>query len=893
MLFVSLAFCFLLGMSAFLPALYNGIIVLIYIGAIFAPLFLLLYYVPFGPFLLYGMICRIALNMYPPNHAQERQTRWFMVAGVVLALAVSISSYLTAFSLVENVTTALNASNTSIPCTGTYGNDVYYAGIKDEAGNCKAPSLNQPPIPNFNNTNAFNALDLLMQNLGSPVLIIILFSVSIGTIKNQSYQKKFIITLVMLFLMWGVYNLLKIANDFDSSSRNILCQAFPCNGLLDTSEVYSVSVLFFSVLVVLSSKFWSARTSFIISSFIAVVFFTLSYSIPLLDRITVYLFVLSNPNSDITSLFRDANFLTAITLITPLFGLVVFFVGYNYQLAVQVLLYPFLVLYNEALYWMEKALGFPVFQFHSIFFMEYQPFQWPFLYRHLILVAEGDPDVVQKYIARLAGMANHSWVAQEIQIELDARTLEQSSSVVTIGKAYQYLGSGELQGPASALLRSFSRISKDAEAAQNQEAFYNQRVALTAVEDRIDNLLRELTRSSERYALRFRRIAESWRQVIATHIQFLAAETEQRQEIDSPYITGVALNNQQEIFIGRSDISARIEQLLLDRRRPPLLLYGQRRMGKTSLLNNLGRLLPSTMIPLFVDMQGPASRSTDHTGLLYYISRSMAESARQHRHLQLPPLTRETLDRDPFGAFDEWLAEVEHALGDASGLLMLDEFEALDSAISRGRFDEESVLGTLRHIIQHRPRFKILLAGSHTLEEFRRWSSYLINVQVVQIGYLHTAETLQLIERPVKDFALRYEPDASQRIIALTRGHPFLVQLLCAEVVALKNTQEPTLRRLARLEDVEDALPEALTSGDMFFADIARNQIDARGLALLRHLASLREGTVADRAVLLQQEPDLDEVLRLLMQRDLIESVDGGYRFQVELIRRWFVQEQA
>ena len=34
--------------------------------------------------------------------------------------------------------------------------------------------------------------------------------------------------------------------------------------------------------------------------------------------------------------------------------------------------------------------------------------------------------------------------------------------------------------------------------------------------------------------------------------------------------TRVPLTEQQEIFVGRAHISARIEQLLLDRRRPPL-----------------------------------------------------------------------------------------------------------------------------------------------------------------------------------------------------------------------------------------------------------------------------------------------------------------------------------
>ena len=48
-------------------------------------------------------------------------------------------------------------------------------------------------------------------------------------------------------------------------------------------------------------------------------------------------------------------------------------------------------------------------------------------------------------------------------------------------------------------------------------------------------------------------------------------------------------------------------------------------LGKTSLLNNLGRLLPSTIVPLFIDLQGPASRASDHAGLLYNLARAMAD----------------------------------------------------------------------------------------------------------------------------------------------------------------------------------------------------------------------------------------------------------------------------
>jgi hypothetical protein len=558
-----------------------------------------------------------------------------------------------------------------------------------------------------------------------------------------------------------------------------------------------------------------------------------------------------------------------------------------------VLLYPLLAAWNLVLYRADerRSSGHPtLLRWHSAFWDEHQRLSLFGLEDYLVLVAERNSAEGQAAIEYLA-TSRQRWAAQAAQIELDARRLEGCADVMTIGNAHRGLAAGELTGPASALLRSFSRLSQDVDAALRQESSYNQRLALSAVEDRLDSLLRELTRSSERYAARFRPIAARFRQTVANYVRELAEAVEARQEIDNPYVIGVPLTEQQEIFVGRIDVSARIEGLLLDRRRPPLLLYGQRRMGKTSLLNNLGRLLPSTIVPFFVDLQGPATQASDHAGFLYNVARGMIDSAERQRNLALPPLPREALATDPLTRFDEWLDEIEEALGGNAMLLALDEFETLDRVLTEGRFSETAVLGMLRHLIQHRPRFKVLLAGSHTLDELQRWASYLINVQVVHISYLKEDKARQLIERPVKDFALRYESDANQRVLDLTRGHPFLVQLLCAEIVALKNEQDPAIRRLARLADVEAAVPEALSHGSFFFADIQQNQVDAAGLALLRFLAAQGEGAVVSREALARQFPaELDRTLDLLTRRELIEPADGGYRFQVELIRRWFAQ---
>jgi hypothetical protein len=562
------------------------------------------------------------------------------------------------------------------------------------------------------------------------------------------------------------------------------------------------------------------------------------------------------------------------------------------------LLYPLLAAWNLSLYQFDKRRADhrpSLLRWHSAFWDEFQRLPLGGLDDHLLLVMARNPDEGQAAMDYL-NTSHQRWAAQAVQIELEARQLERCQEINAISQTHRRLVSSELAGPANTLLRHFSHLSQDVEAALSQTTAYHRRLALSTIEDRLNGLVRELTLSSEPYAARFYPIATRWRQVVADYLQELAEAVEQSQEIDNPYIVGVPLTEQQEIFVGRTDIVARIEQLLLDRRRPPLLLYGQRRMGKTSLLRNLGRLLPRTIIPLFVDGQ-KISLASDYPDFLYNVATEMRKSAEQQRSLMLPPLSREALTANPFTCFNGWLDEVEQTLNrqeDSMALLTLDEFEMLDNVLDKGRFDETDVLSMLRHVIQHRPRFKVMLAGSHPLEEFQRWASYLINVQVIKIGYLAKEEARQLIEHPVENFALHYQSDACQRVLALTRGHPALVQLLCYEIVTLKNEHPPGgtmegVRGLARLEDVERAVSRALESGSFFFADIQQNQVDGAGLALLRLMATHGEGVVVSRDTLARHPSDeLDQTLTLLLQRDLIEAVDGGYRFQVELIRRWF-----
>jgi len=506
----------------------------------------------------------------------------------------------------------------------------------------------------------------------------------------------------------------------------------------------------------------------------------------------------------------------------------------------------------------------------------------------LMLANERDDPQYEQFNEHIIN-SKQSWAAQSVQIERTIRQLEAAKTIEQIAQSTMTLPTVYSESEVEALLFSLRRPSEDTAAALAQPTEYNRRLVLTEVRDRLNGQLDELTRRNTPAATRFRPLIMGWRNTLNNRLEQAA----DAQEIPNPYIVGVPLTHRQQLFVGRVEISRRIEGILRDQNHPPLLLYGQRRMGKTSLIYQLRWMLPRTVMPLVVDLQGPVSLAKDHASFLYNFAKGIHISAVE-QGISLEMLLREELADDAFTVFDDWLDELDAALSKLEQhtvLLALDEFEALDKAISNGKLEEEAILGTLRHIIQHRPHFKLMLVGSHHLDDFRRWSTYLINAQTLHLSYLQEDEARQLIEKPINDSPLVYAPQATHRVLVLTRGHPYLIQLLCAEIVMSKNLDTVNRRFLVTEDDVNATISETLKRGSMFFDDIGRHQVEDGDLPLLLLIAQRADGSTEQEMLAhCGSEAELKQTLLRLQDRELITPEGGKYIFQVELIRLWFAQ---
>lgn len=82
-----------------------------------------------------------------------------------------------------------------------------------------------------------------------------------------------------------------------------------------------------------------------------------------------------------------------------------------------------------------------------------------------------------------------------------------------------------------------------------------------------------------------------------------------------------------------------------------------------------------------------------------------------------------------------------------------------------------------------------------------------------------------MILKPVEDFLNIYEPKAVEKIIQLTHRQPYLIQLLCYELVEFLNQEIRANRResdtiQASAEDVENIIPVVLERGEQYFREL-------------------------------------------------------------------------
>jgi len=266
----------------------------------------------------------------------------------------------------------------------------------------------------------------------------------------------------------------------------------------------------------------------------------------------------------------------------------------------------------------------------------------------------------------------------------------------------------------------------------------------------------------------------------------------------SPYIVGNPVDRD-EMFFGRDGIMDQIRRHLGGEHANVILLEGNRRTGKTSILRQLEKedALPG-WVPVYCSFQDLDSMATPEVfrllakqtgwsladaGIETWIPDAPPrESGRPFKLALVAALRGAFSGGHPYETLALYLSTAIEAAKPRRVLLMLDEFDKLQEGIDGG-ITSPQVPENIRHLLQHQPGLGAILTGSRRLKRLREeyWSALFGFGHRIGVSELPEEEARRLVIEPVAR-RIRYLPQARDWLVKLCARHPFLIQSLCSRV---------------------------------------------------------------------------------------------------------------
>jgi ribosomal protein L7/L12 len=361
--------------------------------------------------------------------------------------------------------------------------------------------------------------------------------------------------------------------------------------------------------------------------------------------------------------------------------------------------------------------------------------------------------------------------------------------------------------------------------------------------------------------------------------------------LTNPYTAGDPVGKT-AFFVGREDVLREVERLLRHPTQNAMTLFGQRRIGKTSILQYLEAHLPEAgpYLPIYFDLMHKAGLP------LAEILRDLARSIAWQ--LNLPDDGLEKTTEKTFR--DSYLPGVLRALpAQASLVLLLDEFDVLadPQAEQQSKRQFFSYLRDLRQLDPQRLQF-IFVLGRNVDDLDVVAQGLFKDLPSKRVSLLEQKDAEALVRLSERQGSLSWTAEAVTRIWELASGHPYLTQALCSQIWedAHQESEQPAPAQPA---DVENAVAGALERSQNMFAWLwdglgPAEKVVAAALAGVGPTVvdEDRLGSILAESGVRILIGELQDAPKVLQKWDILAPVDGGHRFRVELLRRWIAENK-
>ena len=400
------------------------------------------------------------------------------------------------------------------------------------------------------------------------------------------------------------------------------------------------------------------------------------------------------------------------------------------------------------------------------------------------------------------------------------------------------------------------------------------------------------------------------------------------KEIDNPYRTYAqgAIVEEKKMFFGRERLIKRIAQGVRRSQSKSVLVYGQYRSGKSSVLHHVKSELQENvkenenLVILYVENIADALEEEPGDdplyGILWAVLRSLEDALEERVKSGWAPLefsipTATEFYKHPyklqyFGDIFKNLKQVleEAGMSDPQVVLLIDEFHYIYDLILSGEL-KEFFMKQWKALLQNN-HFSAVLVGQDVMPKFKdKFANEFGTTEDERVTYLEHDEAMRLIDEPIMiggpGGTSRYREKAIERILDLTGSSPFYIQIICDRLVDLMNYKRTQWVTEADVEDVKDALISGerrledanfhifIESGDN--SNDAISKEDARAvLSDISHNSEEGSNGCPANLITCTTSSPLEHILEDLERREVVELKKQSYQIRVGLYKEWLTR---
>ena len=396
--------------------------------------------------------------------------------------------------------------------------------------------------------------------------------------------------------------------------------------------------------------------------------------------------------------------------------------------------------------------------------------------------------------------------------------------------------------------------------------------------------------------------------------------------IENPYAPiadGGPVPVSSKMFFGREDFISNIVEAITKSPSKQIIIYGQKRCGKSSVMLHLKKQLQETGKTFCVFFSlGDIIQNLTEAAFYHKILSSIKDEldSLEFDGFTVPDFSvprmadfRAEDEDNPLNTFTSYMVKFKRACKTTPGwedknlVVMIDEFTYLYTEIKEEHISP-SIMKQWKAVTQNeRAQFSVVLVGQDVVPSFKK-EDYARNafgvIQDIRLTYLQDEPARALIEQPILDENgnSRYIGNAVARIIEYTSRNPYYIQIFCARLVDYMNSNKSITVTEADINEVAKSFvvgDQALEEDKFDNLIRAGEKEDLQEYPEKEIRTVLREIANASKHIGFCNRTDLnaldnrereDDILKHLVDREVLEKRgEETYKIQVKLFQEWLL----